>query len=630
MAKISLATFKGRLPVQDIRKLPDGSASVATNCKFEGGNLQSLGGLRRVHKFLSNVKMDSIYRWAARPGQDNYGRITTVENTSPVKIHTAEAHGLRAGDKVFVSGTGLSGLDDRTYTITPSNTSWTFTLDGSNAAGSAGMGHWTKENGFWFTSEYENVHFVRSPIAGDKSEITFYTGMDRPRYTNNALATSGGGNVYPSNSFWLGLPRPENAPVCTVNKGAAGDPSLTVTRAYLYSYFDANTGDGPASEATVVTVGENDTVTVSVPSPTTGGWNITAKRIYRAVTDATGASTFFFVGEAKAHENTFNDNLSDAQVALKDVLDHINWEAPPQDMQGLTLLSNGVLVGYSGNQVCPSEPYAPHAFDSLKRVTLPLPVRGLGAFDTNVVAFTDADAYLIAGHTPDAWSQEPANLHQGCVSEAGIVSLGSAGVVFPSPDGLMLIGPNGAQNLTKEYFSKKKWQELNPETIRGFLWDGRYVGFYETQDKKAGFVFDPSPGGLGWVDIDVHARGGHHEGMNDALYLVVDDNIELFDGDDFNLLNKTWTSAEYDAGEANWFTVGRIHAVDYQGDGGGYWNLKIKLYLDGKLHLERSVPSNTLFRIKPTRARYVKIEIQGNAEVRMVEFASSVEEMKTP
>jgi hypothetical protein len=631
MSRIALGAFKGRIPDQDIRKLPDGNASVATNCKFEGGNLQSLAGLRRVHTFASTATIRSIYRWAAKPGADLTGRITTVENTTPIRIHCAERHGLIFGEKVYVSNTGIAAIDDKTWTITPEPSSFVFTLDNSVASGRAEHGQWTKENGTWFTSIYDNVDFVRSPIAGDTSQITFYTGTDRPRYTTNALATKGGGGVYPTNSFWLGLPQPKDAPVCTVNQGAAGDPSLTVTRAYLYAYVDSNTGPGPVSKATVVTVGENDTVTISLPLPVTAhGHNITHKRIYRAVTDASGAGTYFLVAQVEASKSEYHDISTDAAVALNEVLNHATWFPPPADLKGLSLLSNGVLVGYRGNTVCPSEPYSPHAFDPLKRVALPLPVRGLGAFDTNVVAFTDADAYLIAGPTPDAWSNEPMNLHQGCVSIPGIVSLGSAGVVFPSPDGLILVGPNGARNLTLEFFSKKAWQALNPETLRGFLWDGRYVGFYSTKDKDAGFVFDPTPGGLGWVDIDIHARGGHHEGMNDALYLIIGDHIEMFDGDDFNLLTKTWTSGEYDAGEAQLFTVGRVHASKYNGDGVGYWNLTVKLYLDGKLHLTKKVSANTIFRVPPVRARYIKIEVEGNAEVRLIEFASSVEELKAP
>ena len=62
---------------------------------------------------------------------------------------------------------------------------------------------------------------VSSPIIGDTTERTYFTGDGLPKMTFSPDATSGGGTDYPTVSFTLGIPVPAAAPIAAlvVNTG---------------------------------------------------------------------------------------------------------------------------------------------------------------------------------------------------------------------------------------------------------------------------------------------------------------------------------------------------------------------------------------------------------------------------
>lgn len=69
--------------------------------------------------------------------EDSSASISSVSAASPASIDTSSGHGFSTGDEIWITGTGLSEVDDQVWTITVVDTD-TFTLDGSDTSATGG------------------------------------------------------------------------------------------------------------------------------------------------------------------------------------------------------------------------------------------------------------------------------------------------------------------------------------------------------------------------------------------------------------------------------------------------------------------------------------------------------------
>src|SRR3546814_5924697 len=95
---------------------------------------------------------------------------------------------------------------------------------------------------------------------------------------------------------------------------------------------------------------------------------------------------------------------------------------------------------------------------------------------TSVVVGTTGSPYLATGSRPASYSMAKLELDQACVSKRSMVELHGVGVVYASPDGLVLVGYGGTRLATENHFTRDEWQLLRPQTIEGYAWEGRYLG----------------------------------------------------------------------------------------------------------------------------------------------------------
>lgn len=82
--------------------------------------------------------------------------------------------------------------------------------------------------GQYWLSFNEEVDVARGIIPGDDTFRTYLTGLDAPRFTNLAMATTGP-EPYPVDTRLLGVPAPQGAP--TVAAGVGADPTVNSTDA---------------------------------------------------------------------------------------------------------------------------------------------------------------------------------------------------------------------------------------------------------------------------------------------------------------------------------------------------------------------------------------------------------------
>ncbi len=430
----------------------------------------------------------------------------------------------------------------------------------------------------------------------------------------------------------------------TTSNGTSTTPGTTDTTATSYVYtFVNDIGEESAPSPASATVLRPDGVTITVTSattpPTGPDYHIETKRIYRAVTGASGTS-FQFVAEIPVEQADYDDNIEDS--ALGEVLESDDWDLPPSDLRGILALPNGIMVGYRRNQLCFSAQNHPHAWPVGYRLNTDTDIAGIGAIDTSVVVTTQAFPYLASGNNPAAYSMAKLEEPQGCVSKRSVSYLRGFGVVYASPDGLMAIaGPGKPANITEGIFTREEWQALNPSSIIGTFHDDRYWAFYDTGESKGGFVIDVRQSGFGKISLTFHATAVYTDPLTDTLYLVLDENDEpsdplgvapvdvpspgnivyAFDTDTENKLTYSYSTKLWEMTSPTNFQIAQVKARDYE-------NVVARFLVDGVDVYGKRVTSNKPFVLPAITAESTfQMKLIGTSDVTQIEAAEDVGEL---
>lgn len=338
--------------------------------------------------------------------------------------------------------------------------------------------------------------------------------------------------------------------------GGPSDANLDFETSYVYTFVSAYGEEGPPSPAsTVITTDDNQTITVSglETSSSKSNTNLFKKRIYRSNTGST-ASAFQFVAEVTLATTSYTDTSNNNELA--EVIPSNGWIAPPDDdtslypdgpMKGLCALPGGVFAGFTGKRICFSEPFLPHAWPASYRIALEEDIVGIKVVSNGVLVTTKSVPYLVTGSGPDTMTAIRIESSQANLNKRSMVDMGPY-VIYASPDGLIAAEGTSVRNLTEGIITPSQWQaSYYPATITGFLWEERYVGFYNTGSGYGGFIFDPRVNdGTSFVDLDASAliRGGHTDPDDSQLYLIISNTIKKFQGGGSNL-TFNWKSKEY-------------------------------------------------------------------------------------
>lgn len=243
--------------------------------------------------------------------------------------------------------------------------------------------------------------------------------------------------------------------------------SLQEARSYVYTYLTEYDEESAPSPPTVVTGWSNGTWSVFLftPPPDQLGVtrNITKIRLYRSLTATTGATTYFWVADMPVETAEYSDVISDDIVATQFQLASQLWTPPPEDLQGIIAMPNGMSVGWRGNEIWFAEPYRPHAWPASYTLTTEYPIVGLGVTGNSVVACTSGSPYVATGTSPSTMSALKIQISEPCHSRGSILG-NNDGVYYAGPNGLMLVTQYGAMTNTSElWITREKWQQLTPQ-----------------------------------------------------------------------------------------------------------------------------------------------------------------------
>lgn len=326
----------------------------------------------------------------------------------------------------------------------------------------------------------------------------YYTGDGLPKQTTYDLIKFGPPTPLESNTFPIGVNPPTVAPSVSIVGVGSGSP---VVRTYVYTFYTyMNEESAPSPPSALISVSTGQSVDVD-SFPATVDTNVKELRIYRS----NGGAYQYVTTLAFPFPATYNDSLDD--IDLGEAMQSINWYPPNPNITGMIGLACGSLAAFYGNRVAFSYPYQPGAWPPEYEKVFDYPVVALGTFGQTCVVATTGYTYLVSGTDPSSFSVARMPDPYPCVSKNSMVS-GDNGCIYASADGLIFVGQgssnyfaqySGTHVLSRDLLTHDEWNNYNPTTINGVIFDGRYYGFYrypevqpDNEPVGAGFIFDAS------------------------------------------------------------------------------------------------------------------------------------------
>ena len=382
----------------------------------------------------------------------------------------------------------------------------------------------------WYSWEHD-VNAAPGPVADDR---LYYTGDGTPKVKINGV-------VYP-----LAVPRPDQQLEIVQAGTGNGD---THTRFYVYTFvteFGEESEPSPASPSIEWKPGQ--TVTLKGFQLPPAGRAIAKQRIYRTQTGSSG-TYLYFIAERDASENDFIDAVP--VDGFNEVLPSAAWNAPPDELVGLTAMPNGMMAAFVGRKLYFCEPYRPHAWPEKYVLTTDSDIVGLGALGTSLIVMTKAQPYIVVGATPDTMQMQKIEANFPCINARGIVDMGFV-IAYPSNEGLITVTAQGAVSMaTASILNRDDWLSVSPATYIACQIGGRYVAFYDTitidENVSTGAIYLDVGQTPYIIRSNVQATAAYYEVESGALFYLKKGSRDVYrlDAPDGYRHDLYWRSKEF-------------------------------------------------------------------------------------
>lgn len=515
---------------------------------------------------------------------------------------------------------------------------------------------------YWMEFENPDTDFISAPVAADQYRRFYWTSSShRPVY--NTLPRIIGGLP----PYELGIPEPAGVTVTT----SGGSSEVMVTRSYLTTLVSEYGEEGAASAPFVIDGKTDATFAVSVPG-VPSDWmgttrNVKKIRIYRTIVAASGATTYYQVAElnAQTSSQTYNDSMTDKVLASKPILQSTAW-TPPPNLDGFVTMPNGIVAGYIDNELYFSEPYRPHAWPAAYALMLDHDIVGLAVTNQTLVVCTKGNPYTASGVNPAAITTAMIASFEPCLSKGSILPT-EDGVFYTSPNGIILVNPGYAQNITRQYITRDKWTGI---ANRGRVNAGRLGGAYyafgagiqrafddgsafqsdmvQTQVSEGasdGFMLDPTNANVGYVElIDFEdVKSIHNDPFSGEMLICKGGKVYWVDqriGNDMEVYK--WKSKVFQTGEKKNFAAFKCFFYDKGITPSAPQNFDldqefdpinqqviVRVYADGRLVLAHEIRESGELHRMPSgfKADFWQVEIEANTGVMSFQMATTVKEL---
>lgn len=427
--------------------------------------------------------------------------------------------------------------------------------------------------------------------------------------------------VLPTNPMDLALPKPAASP--TISLIGTVDPELREDVIYAYT-FVSNLGEEsqPSPLTPPFAWSPGVVVTLSGFSAPVAGRLVQKRRIYRSQTSASGATALYFVAEISTAISTYDHDL-DAEP-FQEIIPSIDYDPPPDKMNGIVEMANGMYAAFEGNTVLFCEPYQPHAWPQKYSLYCSSKIVAIISFGSSLAILTDGAPYIAQGTTPESMNMERSEENLPCLAKRGAIDIGY-GAIYPSRDGLVLITQSGAQVITKNLFTYDQWQAMNPETFIAARKEDRYCFSYDNGNRRyLGFV-DITGQVPFYLESDEEARSVFYDYKTGQMCYIASNGKSVYTFDDHTGVLKdtyTWKSKEFH------FPIPvNFGCILVQGKAIKTINqCNVSVYFDGVLYTILDC-LNEISRLPPGLHQTWQIEISSNSEISSVILAGSPEEI---
>lgn len=499
MSTIKISQFQGMVPALNDTVLPDNNAAFARNAFLYSGAIQGFQefktltsvstGQRMVFRFpnlyldadhlsdadwlpftseYTNVLRTSVagdtyerYYWASPDLSPKYNTKARIL----ARFYNAGAAGTASSSAIVIGlgATSASPTNNNRYAVGLSKGL-------SNAGGVSGAADpWT----------------LGVPAPSYTPTLTVTTQVSSTYISQTAGVASGVGIVLglgatsaaPTNNNRFGVGGSSGQSIVS---GASYSPDGTVkSRSYVVTWLTEYGEEGPPCTPAVAS-GRADaywTLTGLTP-PSYTDRNISKLRIYRTITSTQGVATYFQIAELPASTTSYIDTAySDVTVSANQQIQSTSWYPPPSDLKGWVAMPNGIIAGWRGKEVWFCEPYRPHAWPPQYALTTEYDIVGLGIYGQTLIVCTQGFPTAITGINPLSMTMAKVSTFEPCMSRGSIVSA-PEGVYYASPNGLILAAQGQFTNVTKQFMTKDKWQNLlSVSTARAVHNGSGYLAF---------------------------------------------------------------------------------------------------------------------------------------------------------
>lgn len=549
MAAIRVHAFEGIAPNIEHHLLKDGMAQVASNCRLRSGGLNPLNGGSPVATTTVAGEIQAVFRISEDPNE------AWLAWASPVNCVKGPITGL---GRYYYSGDGEPRVT--TYAL----------------ASNGGAGDYPNQFRALGLPSPVTAPSV-SPSGGVGAAVsryycyTFYDDWDQESAispltamitgkVDDTWAVSGMDATPPNSGDITALTYVAESVTITTTNTHFNRIGETIVIAGVTTVTNVNgtwtlTAVNIASKTMTFSVSATPTGTYNNATDTTDTWTRKApfgactKRLYRT----SGSTSQFQMVAENISTTTYNDTLLDANIP-GDELISTDWAMPPVDLAGLSLHPSGALIGHSGNELCMSEPYQPHAWPTAYRLRTAYDIVGSGVFGTNIGVATAGQPYLVTGSEPGQMTMDSFDAGYPCLSARGVATT-LTGVVYSSAAGLVQIDTSGANLLTADLYSLEQWGDLVPSTAVGAHASGvLYYLFTPAGEDPTMLVF-----GENHTTAVIPGTALYADKQDGVLYYVVGDSIYAFDQPSVAFLTQDWMSKEYLLPEPVTMTAAKVY-----------------------------------------------------------------------
>lgn len=393
------------------------------------------------------------------------------------------------------------------------------------------------------------------------------------------------------------------------------------TRAYVVTMLNIWNEESKPSPPVLISPTYLQSVQLTFVPPTAGGYvTYNRFRVYRSV----GTGDYLSVTPSPVSYTGAPVTYLDELLNIKDtdaVLATIGWDAPPTNLQGLTLMPNGFFAAFSGDTLYFSEPYRPWAWPYV--MTFPVPLVGMRAIENSLVVTTNSYPYLVSGVHPNAVTQAQLTTSQAGISDHGMCVVGST-VAYVSNDGLAVVsGYNVDLTISQKLWTRETWRAEFGDVLNDLelaYHDGALVCGSPTAGKMWELRLDNEGGGnLSMLDSTMRADAMYVLPASDQLYYVNGTGLYQYKGG--SDVNYDWWSKDYILAKPTLFTAVYVNTSA---------PATVTVYADGATWHTQRVSSAGYYRM-PTGKKSLRwsFRIEGKGIIKEFSMAERREELRS-